>query len=141
MIANFVGDVLFAEDNSLERFVNELTEEKKKTFGYFIRDFINWIKGIFGKTDEVRMLEKKYAELFGSEKRVEVATKSESGAKYSLSVNAKTELHKALYDKNYLGDILLRDETPPIMLERPNVKNKKMAMKISHVRENVFTEA
>lgn len=68
MIANFVGDVLFAEDNSLERFVNELTEEKKKTFGDFIRDFINWIKGIFGKTDEVRMLEKKYAELFGSEK-------------------------------------------------------------------------
>lgn len=68
MIANFVGDVLFAEDNSLERFVNELTEEKKKTFGDFIRDFINWIKGIFGKTDEVKMLEKKYAELFGSEK-------------------------------------------------------------------------
>lgn len=68
MIANFVGDVLFAEDNSLERFVNELTEEKKKTFGDFIRDFINWIKGIFGKTDEVRMLEKKYAELFKSEK-------------------------------------------------------------------------
>lgn len=68
MIASFVGDVLFAEDDSLDRFVSELTEEKKRTFGDLVRDFIDWIKGIFGKTDEVRMLEKKYAELFGSAK-------------------------------------------------------------------------
>lgn len=91
MIANFVGDVLFAEDNSLERFVNELTEEKKKTFGDFIRDFINWIKVIFGKTDEVRMLEKKYAELFGSAKEITAKGYVQENSDYKYTLDNLTD--------------------------------------------------
>ncbi len=64
MVANFVGDVLFAEDGALERFVDALSPDHKRTFEEFIRDFIDWIKSKFGKIDEVAMLERKYAKLF-----------------------------------------------------------------------------
>ncbi|MBP3706499.1 MAG: hypothetical protein J6J13_04555, partial [Clostridia bacterium] len=62
------------------------------------------------------------------------------GWQYSLNVNAKSELHKALYDKNYRNEVLLRDNTPPIMLSQKGVKNLPMVMNASHIRENVFTE-
>ena len=65
---------------------------------------------------------------------------AEGGVKYSLNQNAKTELHKALYDKSYQGEVLLRDESPPIMLAQKGVKNLPMSMNASHIRENVFTE-
>ena len=70
-----------------------------------------------------------------------INTAQSGGVKYSLNINAKAELHKALYDKNYRDDVLLRDETPTIMLSQKNVRNLSMAMKASHIRENVFTEA
>lgn len=60
--------------------------------------------------------------------------------KYSLASNAKAELHKALYDLKYRDDVRLRDETPAIMLGHKGVKNLPMAMKASHIRENIFTE-
>ena len=68
-------------------------------------------------------------------------TAKNDGVRYSLNRNAKTELHKALYDKNYNEDVLLRDVTPPIMLAQKGVQNLPMVMNISHIRENVFTEA
>ena len=68
-----------------------------------------------------------------------INTAQEGGLKYSLNKNAKSELHKALYDKSYRDDVLLRDETPKIMLAQKGVKNHPMAMKASHIRENVFT--
>lgn len=72
----------------------------------------------------------------------EKITANEGGSfKYKLNVNAKSELHKALYDRNYQGELLLRDDTPGIMLAQKGVKNRPMAMKVSHIRENVFTEA
>lgn len=110
MIANFVGDVLFAEDNSLERFVNELTEEKKKTFGDFIRDFINWIKGIFGKTDEVRMLEKKYAELFGSAKEFSAGEyiKETKDTQYNFAL---AESHRDMLAEKYTSSAAVDLET------------------------------
>ena len=64
----------------------------------------------------------------------------DSVTKYSLSVNAKSELSNVLNDKNYNGEILLRDNTPPIMLGHKGVKNLPMVMKASHIRENVLTE-
>lgn len=138
MIANFVGDVLFAEDNSLERFVNELTEEKKKTFGDFIRDFINWIKGIFGKTDEVRMFEKKYAELFGSEKENAIAAKE---TQLSFSPNLSADLDKILNgtfkaseNEVYLG------ETSNFMTDVIGAESLLLYMPASKAYSSVVTE-
>lgn len=68
-------------------------------------------------------------------------TAHEGGVKYSLNRNAKTELHKALYDRNYRDKVLLRDETPAIMLAQKGVRKLPMTMNASHIRENVFTEA
>ena len=65
---------------------------------------------------------------------------ADGGGKYSLNVNAKTELHKALYDKGYDGEVLLRDESPAIMVSQSGVRNLPMSMKLSHIRENVFTK-
>lgn len=70
----------------------------------------------------------------------EKITTENGSVKYSLSKNAKSELHKALYDTKYRNDVLLRDETPAIMLAQKGVRNLPMAMKASHIRENVFTE-
>ena len=44
MIANFVGDVLFAEDNSLERFVNEKSEKYSEEF---VKGLFKTLKCIF----------------------------------------------------------------------------------------------
>lgn len=60
--------------------------------------------------------------------------------KYNLNENAATELHKALYDKNYRSEVLLGDKSPAIMVSQKNVRDLPMAMKASHIRENVFTE-
>lgn len=67
-------------------------------------------------------------------------TAQQDGVKYKLNANAANELHKALYDMKYRSEILLRDETPGIMLGHKDVRNLPMFMKISHIRENVFTE-
>lgn len=67
-------------------------------------------------------------------------TTQEGGLKYSLSENARTELHEALYDRKYRGDVLLRDYTPGIITVQKGVRDLPMVMKISHIRENVFTE-
>ena len=65
----------------------------------------------------------------------------DGGVKYSLNKNAETELHRALYDKNFKGEVLLRDVTPEIMLSQKGVRNLPMSMNASHIRENVFSEA
>ena len=65
----------------------------------------------------------------------------DGGVKYSLNKNAETELHRALYDKNFKGEVLLRDVTPDIMLSQKGVRNLPMSMNASHIRENVFSEA
>ena len=61
--------------------------------------------------------------------------------KYSLSKNARNDVEKALYDKNYQGEIKLTDSSPAILISQKGVKNLPMIMKASHLRENIFTEA
>ena len=67
-------------------------------------------------------------------------TTREGGVKYSLNENAAVELHRALYDKSFNGEVLLRDVTPPIIVSQKGVRNLPMSMNASHIRENVFTE-
>lgn len=59
---------------------------------------------------------------------------------YSIRDDAPAEIHKAVTDKNYGGDIRLTDTSPSIMLGHKGVKNLPMLMKASHVRENILTE-
>ncbi len=143
MVANFVGDVLFVSDNSLERFVNELSPDRKHTFGDFVRDFIAWIKKVLGKTDEVAMLEKKYAKLFKDAKTVAAkehsATEKESS--YSVSPDLDSELDTVLngtFDasKNevYLG------ETSNFMTEIIGANAFSLYMPASKAYSSLVTE-
>lgn len=61
-------------------------------------------------------------------------------AKYSIREDAPAEIHKAVTDKNYGGDIRLTDTTPSIMIGRRGVDNLPMLMKASHIRENILTK-
>ena len=64
MIANFVAEVLYKSDKSINRFVDGLSSSQKKSFKTFLSDLIEWFKGKVGRSDEVAKLEKAYAELF-----------------------------------------------------------------------------
>ncbi|MBO4979319.1 MAG: hypothetical protein J6D16_02815 [Clostridia bacterium] len=61
------------------------------------------------------------------------ATNKSADMRYSLSKNAKTELHKALYDTSYRSEVKLRDVTPDIMISQKGVRNLPMAMNASHI--------
>ena len=61
--------------------------------------------------------------------------------KFSLSANARADVHNALYNKNYQGDVKLTENSPTILLSHKGVRNLPLLMKSSHIRENVFTEA
>lgn len=68
------------------------------------------------------------------------AAENGDGAKYSIREDAPAEIHKAVTDKNYGGDIWLTDTTPSIMIGRRGVDNLPMLMKASHIRENILTK-
>jgi hypothetical protein len=86
-VANFCAEMLYAKDDSMQRFVDTLSADHKRTFGELIRDFIEWIKKKLGKVDEIAMLEKKYAELFKDAKKVEAKGVTEKNeVSYSLNV-------------------------------------------------------
>lgn len=68
------------------------------------------------------------------------AENGDGAARYSIREDAPAEIHKAVTDKKYQGDIWLTDTTPSIMLGRRGVKNLPMLMKASHIRENILTK-
>ncbi len=141
LTADLVGDYLFTDSD----FVNRLSTEKpgvfKKIFDeikYLCRVAASGSKEAKELEKVKRVFEKAYKE------SVDVKNTADEGGvsiRYNLSADAESELHKALYDKNYRNEVLLRDETPSIMLSQKGVKNHKMVMNASHIRENVFTEA
>ena len=61
--------------------------------------------------------------------------------KYSLSANARSDVHSALVDKKFAGEVKLTDTSPAILLSQKGVRNLPMVMNASHIRENIFTEA
>lgn len=69
-----------------------------------------------------------------------VVTKRENSAKYSIREDAPAEIHKAVTDKSYQGDIRLTDTSPSLMLGHKGVRNLPMMMKASHIRENILTK-
>ena len=142
-VANLVGEYLFTDKN----FINHLSANHQNIFQKAWNEVKYMVKIARAGSNEAKKLlevQKAFEEAYrnGGKDLGENANVKESiGAKYSLSANAKTELHTALYDKNYRNEVLLRDESPAIMLSQKGVKNLPMAMNASHIRENVFTEA
>ncbi|MBQ7095819.1 MAG: hypothetical protein IJN80_05170 [Clostridia bacterium] len=70
----------------------------------------------------------------------EGAVDLEGAMKYSLKDGAATEVKKAINNKYYGGDIELTETTPSIVVSQKGAKNLPMAMKASHIRENILTE-
>lgn len=60
--------------------------------------------------------------------------------RYSIREDAPAEIHKAVTDKSYQGDIWLTDTSPSLMLGHKGVRNLPMMMKASHIRENILTK-
>lgn len=133
LTADLVGDYLFSDTD----FINRLSVEQPNIFKKIFEEIKYLVKTATAGTKEAKqLLEVQRA----FEKAYKEGGESKDGIRYSLAENAATELHKALYDKNYREDVRLRDETPAIMLAQKGVKNLPMVMKVSHIRENVFTE-
>lgn len=136
VVADLIGDYLFTD----KAFVENLAKENPGLFKRIFEEIKYLCKLVTAGSKEARQLEK-VKKIFQDVYRAEIKNPTaEGGVKYSLNQNAKTELHKALYDKNYRSEVLLRDESPAIMLAQKGVKNLPMAMNASHIRENVFTE-
>ena len=128
----------------VEAMLNDLEVKDRNAVIQYLRDFINYLKKKFAGDKDISFaishLEDSFNRMLSEAVQTQKNTTENSGVKYSLNVNAKSELHKALYDTNYRNEVLLRDERPPIMLSQKGVENRPMVMNASHIRENVFTE-
>ena len=146
IVADFCSEVLIGADDieASERALNEIAQTNRN-FIQRIIDFISdWIDKIRGEgqnrelNEDLEYLNARLARVYDS--KAQKNTAKYGDVKYSLNKNAPTELHKALYDINYFNEVLLRDETPAILVSQKGVNNLPMVMNASHIRENVFTE-
>lgn len=135
LTADLVGDYLFTDSD----FVNRLSTEQPDIFQKIFDEIKYLCRMATAGSKEARELER-VKRAFEKAYKESTANVEDSSIKYSLAKDAASELHKALYDKKYDNEVLLRDETPAIMLAQSGVKNLPMAMNASHIRENVFTE-
>lgn len=107
--------------------------------GFTNAELIAYLKDALGDSFAVVPASKETGGKFNNNTSV-VVTKRENSAKYSIREDAPAEIHKAVTDKNYGGDIRLTDTTPRIMLAHKGVRNLPMLMKASHIRENILTK-
>lgn len=107
--------------------------------GFTNAELIAYLKDALGDSFTVVPASKETGGKFNNNTSV-VVTKRRSAAMYSIREDAPAEIHKAVTDKKYQGDIWLTDTTPSIMLGRRGVKNLPMLMKASHIRENILTK-
>lgn len=107
--------------------------------GFTNAELIAYLKDALGNNFAIVPASKETGGKFNNNTSV-VVTKRENSAKYSIREDAPAEIHKAVTDKKYQGDIWLTDTTPSIMLGRRGVKNLPMLMKASHIRENILTK-
>ena len=135
LTAELVGDYLFADQD----FINRLASDNRNVFQKMFDEIKYMWKQAHPSSPEAAKLEK-LKRAFEKAYKESGEVKGDGGTKYSLSKNAKEDLHNALYDINYRQEVLLRDESPSIMTSQKGVKNLPMAMQASHIRENVFTE-
>lgn len=136
LVADLVGDYLFTDS----AFVDRLYTGNRNAFEKAFDEVKYFCRMATAGSKEAKQLEKVKKAFEDAYRQDAKNTADDGGVRYSLSKNAKSELHKALYDKTYKGEVLLRDVTPGIMLLHDGVKNLPMTMNASHIRENVFTE-
>jgi len=136
LVADLVGDYLFTDTE----FIKRLSTGDRNTFEKIFDEIKYLCRVATAGSKEAKQLEKVKKAFEDAYRQDAKNTAEDGGVRYSLSKNAKSELHKALYDKTYKGEVLLRDVTPGIMLSHDGVKNLPMTMNASHIRENVFTE-
>lgn len=60
--------------------------------------------------------------------------------RFSIREEAKDEVRRVLAGEEIRHNIIITDGTPSIMIGRPGVRDLPLAMKPSHVRENILTE-
>ena len=136
LVADLVGDYIFTDTE----FIKRLSAENRNLFEKVYDEIKYLCRVATAGSKEARQLEKAKKAFEDAYRQDAKNTADDGGVRYSLSKNAETELHNALYDKAYKGEVLLRDVTPGIMLSHDGVKNLPMTMNASHIRENVFTE-
>lgn len=107
--------------------------------GFTNPELVAYLKDALGDGFDVVPASKATGGRFNNNTSV-VVTKRGVSAKYSIREDAPAEIHKAVTDKNYGGDIRLTDTTPSIMLAHKGVRNLPMLMKASHIRENILTK-
>ena len=137
VMADLLGEYVFEGRD----FIMDLATKDRNVFQKIYDEIKYLVKVATAGSKEAKRLAQVEREFEKVYRELAQKNTADSGVKYSLNSNAKTELHKALYDKNYKNEVLLRDETPAIMTSQKGVKNLPMAMNASHIRENVFTEA
>lgn len=139
LAADLVGDYLFTDSD----FISRLSTDNPNIFKKIYDEIKYLCRVATAGSKEARDLEKlKRAFEKAYKGTIDSTVKADTNGaiRYNLSKNAASELHKALYDKKYDNEVLLRDDTPAIMLGQSGVKNLPMAMNASHIRENVFSE-
>lgn len=91
--------------------------------------------------DELRaMWDSALSEAVRNRANKNAAETGDGAARYSIREDAPAEIHKAVTDKSYQGDIRLTDTSPSLMLGHKGVRNLPMMMKASHIRENILTK-
>lgn len=107
--------------------------------GFTNAELIAYLKDALGNNFAVVPASKETGGKFNNNTSV-VVTKRRNAAKYSIREDAPAEIHKAVTDKSYQGDIWLTDTSPSLMLGHKGVRNLPMMMKASHIRENILTK-
>lgn len=107
--------------------------------GFTNAELIAYLKDALGDSFAVVPASKETGGKFNNNTSVVVA-KRRNAAKYSIREDAPAEIHKAVTDKSYQGDIRLTDTSPSLMLGHKGVRNLPMMMKASHIRENILTK-
>ena len=85
LMADFMGDMLFADENGMQRLLDELEPKERRSFLQWIKDALNYIRSKLGNADsrlkaELELLESKYAQML---KAVELQQR-ESREQYSF---------------------------------------------------------
>ena len=146
IVADFVAEETLFGSNA-EKVTATLEEMAAKQHD-ILQKIKDWLQSIIDKlsgaaqnrtlTEDLQYINDRIARVTRSGENTHV---DNGGIKYSINKNAKTELHKALYDLKYRNEILLRDNTPEIITSQKGVIDRPMVMNVSHTRENVFTES
>ena len=93
IIANFVGDVMFGDNNTLANdLIATLKPKERRSFKEFLRDFFDWIKSKFvGKNNVARTEIHKLEKMFGEAFRTAVNVQQRNGEQFAHNNTSKDD--------------------------------------------------